>query len=299
MSDMHRRAGGRGWLPALLTAVALGGTSSPSASQEPTSEPGELPRDFVDLLLGRDIVDPRSPAYLLGEMPRPLPGVDSFAAEGRVVGTVTWPNRSRSAIAVSRDVQSARERIEAVAREAGWTDRPAPPERRGFVPAQSADPLRGFCYQPGNSMLQIRAHRGPADSSYVVLDFRPGRGRGFCDPEVARRAREAYRFGFEMPTLRPPDGLHVDGTGTSIGTDEASTRAMLYGEAALADLAAEFESQLGEQGWTVEERLAGEDNAVLSADRPADDGGTLELTVLVRRIADDRNSLAMWVVRSQ
>jgi len=283
----------------LLAAIALVLPAPPAAGQQETTQPEQLPREFVDLLLGRTVYDPIAPAYLLRQLPRPLPGADEFGAEGRVIGTVAWRNRSTSAIAVARDLEDARERFERLAREAGWTERPAPPERRGFVPARSSDPLRGFCHLPDNASLQVQTHRGPADSSYVVLDYRPARGGAFCDPEIARQRREAPdRYAADMPSLRPPEGLHVMGSGWSGSDDESSTNALVLGATAPADLVTHFASQLREQGWTLIDRLAGDRAGFLSAEK-ADGAVTLAMTVLVRRTDDEQHRLEMWVVRGR
>jgi hypothetical protein len=240
---------------------------------------------------------PGVPTYLVGEVPGAVPGADAFAAEGRVIGSVAWRDRSALAIAVARGVEDARERFEALAQEAGWTLRPAGPERRGFVPARSADPNRGFCFPADDAGLQIRAYpNSDGGGSYVVAEYSPARGGRFCarPPEPGPRVGGFHEL---APTLRPPDGLHVMDSGMSSSDNEASTRAALFGEAAPAELVAHFERQLREQGWAVGDRFAGEETAVLSAEKRGEGGTPLALTVLIRRLADDEHSLSMHISR--
>ncbi|MGH7505275.1 MAG: hypothetical protein ACRELX_06475 [Longimicrobiales bacterium] len=279
--------------------VELFAVAAPVRAQQRggTEAPQELPREFVDLLLGRSMYSPGIPTYLVGGMPGSLPGGAAFEGEGRVVGSVLWRDRNATAIAVAMGVEDARERFEALAQEAGWTPRPAAPPRFGFVPARSEDPNRGFCWPADGAHLSIRAYRaGIGDGSYILLEHSPARGGRLCagPPDPERDFGGLREF---MPTLRPPDGLQIFANSRSGAGDYATADARLFGEIAPAALVEHFETQLREQGWTVGERLAGETAGVLSAQKPHDDGATLKLTVLMRRLSEEEQSVAMRIVR--
>jgi hypothetical protein len=285
----------RGGVVGALAAGLLFAPGTAAHAQRGADAPAQLPREFVDLLVARSGYGPSRGDYRIGALPTTLPGGSTFAAQGRVVGSVLWRDRTTTGIAVPIAVGAARERFEQLAADAGWAPKPAPPERRGFVPSLSTDPARGFCWPADDGQLSIQTYAMSRDTSYVVLQhYLPSENRSCAAPRVP-----GMRMGGLsdlMPTLRPPDGTElIGGGGSGSSGDRSETRAEVAGRIAPAALIAHFEPQLREQGWTIAERIGGEWAGVLSASKPRDGGGTLLLSVLAHRLSDDEQSLEMAI----
>ena len=283
----HDRARAAWWLCAFLAgAVPLHAQTPADSRQE------DVPREFAQVLLMSG-----SAELHVGRLPPNLPAAEQIVAGARVIGSVVWRDRSATAIAVSAPVTEARAPFEARLRAAGWTDRPPfDRPRRGFLPAYTQDPERGFCWSETDAQLSVRIRPAPDGGSYIVVTYYdPRDGRHCLEPRPPQRPRSNVLESM-MPSLRPPDGAEVSSRGGGGGGNDYETRSAVTSRYSPAQLVGHFLPQLEEQGWSIIEHLTGNDMAIVSARRTLDSGANALLWVSARRQDVDQVGLEMRIV---
>lgn len=275
----------------LCLCVFLAAAASLQAQSAGEPQPGALPREFAEVLLtyGRG-------EFRIGRMPEDLPAADQLAAGARVIGSVVWPGRSESAIAVREQVAEARRPFEARLLAAGWIERP-PSDRaeRGFLPPYAEDRSRGFCWPETDAQLGVNVRRGPGGGSYVLLTYHaPGEGRGCAATPLSQPSQTALQS--VMPALRPPDGAEITSGSGGGGGDQYETRSTVTSSYTPAQLIRHFQPQLLEQGWSLAEQLSGNEMALVFARKKRDSGADLLLWVSATRHDAEQIGLSMRIV---
>src|SRR5262245_4889930 len=202
----------------LCLCTLLAGAAPLQSQSASELQQGAVPREFAQVLLTYGRGELR-----IGRMPENLPTADQLAADARVIGSVIWPDRSQSAIAVREPPSDARRPFEARLRAAGWTERPPPDQlERGFLPAYTSHPARGFCWPATDAQLSVDVRRAPDGGSYILINHYAG---GRCAAPPAEQPWYTVLQSL-MPSLRPPDGTEFMGSsgGGGGGGDEYETR---------------------------------------------------------------------------
>jgi hypothetical protein len=273
--------------------IILAGTTSLQAQSAGASQQETVTREFAQVLLTH-----RTGALRIGRMPENLPTADQLTAGARVIGSVIYPDRSESAIAVRQPVTEARQPFEMRLRAAGWIERPPQDGlmERGFLPAVTADPTRGFCWPQTDAQLGLNVRGAPDGGSYIVLNYYvPGQGRRCAAPPASQSVYTGMRS--MMPALRPPDGAEVTGGGGGSGSgDDYQVRSTVTASHTPAQIIRHFQPQLREQGWNVAEQLSGKELAIVFARKRRDSGADLLLWVSATREAAEQVALTMRIV---
>lgn len=273
------------WVCAFLAVSASLHAQTPANARQE-----DVPREFAHVLLMGGNVE-----FHVGRVPANLPAAEQLTAGARVIGSVVWRDRTATAIAVSAPVTEAREPFEARLRAAGWTDRPSSDEpQRGFLPAYTHDPERGFCWPETDAQLRMNIHLAPGGGSYIVLNYlEPRDGRNCLQPPPQHRPSTFLES--MIPSLRPPDGAVVIGRRAGGGGTEYEVRSSITSQHTPAQLIRHFRPQLEEQGWSITEDLTGDAMAIVAAHRVLDSGANMLLWVSARRENEEHVALGMRI----
>lgn len=275
---------------AWLLCALLAASASLHAQTPADARRDDLPREFAHVLLMGGNVE-----FRVGRVPANLPTAEQLIAGARVIGSVVWRDRSETALAVGAPVTEARAPFEVRLREAGWTSRPPPDEPdRGFLPAYTHDPERGFCWPETDAQLSVKFHPAPGGGSYIVMNyFEPGDGRHCLQPPPQHRPSTFLES--MLPSLRPPDDAVVIGRRAGGGGMEYEVRSSITSQHTPAQLMRHFRPQLEEQGWSITEELTGDAMAIVAVHRVLENGTNLLLWVSARREDEEQVALGMRI----
>lgn len=217
-------------LPLTLALVA-----SATVAQAQPAVPGDLVRA---LLTASELVVGRAPAaFPAGLVP---PGV-------RVLGGVqSGTNRAVLAAAVPQDPAAADDAARQALLGAGWTD-PAAREQRGFVGPRGESQY--LCR--GSEMMSFSSFAAPGGGSYLRMEYHNPDRPSVCSFQTSAMSAEPWRE-IPVPTLNMPAGAVI--VTTSMGNSGAvggEAGARIRSRMGANELAAAFERQLRQAGWTL------------------------------------------------
>jgi hypothetical protein len=232
----------------LLLAVAY----HPAAGQAaPTGDP--VPRELVLALIGMPDAD-----IVTGRMPENLPRPLELPAGTRVLGSLVRPEQTTIVAAVPLSPEHAITALRQTLTATGWSTAPAMPGSNRVFVSETMDRWEALCAD--DVALTISAWRAAAGESYVRIGYSNRRlGHTACDPPLERMMPSDRA---PLPTLRAPEGVRssTGGMSTTDGFMEATTRV----ETSIppSELARNYGSQLGTQGWIFQTETATEDVAI-------------------------------------
>jgi hypothetical protein len=172
---------------------------------------------------------------------------------------------------------------------------PAQQQPGGFVSSAGPMTVKMFCkadafpfvsisvFPRPNLPLDVRAHYEPAQPAGTAFIGSPCAKGGGPQPGPPQT---------RLPTLRAPDGVFLQPSGSGIGGGRQQSDAVATTSRSAADLEAFFAQQLAAAGWT---RVAGSANAPLaySTWKVPGDGDWSGLLVVIEMPAKDRRSLLL------
>lgn len=192
----------------------------------------------------------------VGTLPDDLPA-DLVPANARILGSMVQSRGSTVVAVVPEAPDQALASYRADRMAEGWEAPPMGP-RGGFVYSASTLPA-ALC----RDETYLAAAAAPWREGRTLLSITLSRDatRTPCDAEM----RRAERFPLEpvaLPALTAPSGAVQRPTGGSAGNDHNEAVAAVESPLGAAELSAHYLTQLEREGWSLEEKVVGEDLAL-------------------------------------
>jgi hypothetical protein len=269
-------------------------TYGESSASRPTIVVGKLPADYLSPLVPRG-------ATVLGGINYPSqrrPQTQPMMGRGVVALAVTEPDgRSTTILSMNETPDSAFSVVRAQIERAGWRPAPRPEwQGQGFIPTSRARMREGY-YCSDSAGVQISAAPSSNTGSIVRLTAHRSIRNTLCDPEQQQRFSRGMReIEPRLPTLTPPQGAHVKGSGSSGGGDSREANAEIESPLSPAEMVSHFAAQLQQAGWTLGSRASEGDVSVQTARRTDERGRQLYGLLLDARFGprDHQMSFRVW-----
>lgn len=279
---------------------------SPALAGAQSRDTTSVPRELAAALLRITGYGDAEPRIVVGSTPSDFPR-ELLPTGGTVLGAIDYGDSgemraSRPDIVVIRRPESpdsAMAVLRAHLDRAGWRA-PAYPEMQmsggGFTPAYfDAGQRLALCRDSASvtGSVMRRAEGG----SLVQISHRRGDRNTICDDRRRQMMMDRMPPGqIQLPTLRLPAGARGGSTGTGGGMDYRESNARIETAMSPADLLGHFSAQLTAEGWTLVQRLAEGNAAVLTARKSDTAGRVLYGTLVVTRLEGDARDALFRVV---
>ena len=223
---------------ALTIVMAVNGASAQGRAEQ------VVPLELVQtLVVSGPFDDGPAPRVLVGAIPEVTTQAVPVPAAARVIGSIAYPQSTRSALAFAASPDSVLRMMERNLLAAGW-DKFEPPQRSGFSFGGPGNALQ-FCM--GDSAAVSLGVSANADGgTYLTIGHLRNHEYSMCrmQPPPDRDRRESL-----IPTLLPPDGVRSRGGGSGGSSNSWDAHTHLLTTASIEALLEHYDAQLRAAGW--------------------------------------------------
>jgi hypothetical protein len=265
----------------IFASLGVLAATVPMGTAAQTPPPEMVPLEYVRVVAAPIFGVQAPPEMLVGSLPEALAAAVPVLADGRVVGSIVYPEWTTAVVALPEPVADVAATVEPRMSAAGWSRFAVPQMRGGFL--GSVPSAMQFCRDDGDDALNVLIVENPAGGSYLRLMHSTGHMAGFC-----RMREQATMMPWPdlIPALDPPPGATVNSSGsTSGGPDEQHTTARVRSGLDAAALLDHYHAQLIRAGWTFVDRGTVGSVAVAAYDVSDGDGARWH-GLLTARVTD-------------
>ena len=247
---------------ATALAVAVNGASAQGRAEQ------VVPLELVQtLVVSGPFDDDAAVSVLVGSIPEITARVVQLPASARIIGSLVYPQSTRSAVAFAASADSVLRMMEQSLVGAGW-EKFEPPRRRGFNSNVYGSGSQ-FC-MGDSAAVSLSVRPNPDSGTYLTIGHLRNHEYSVCrmEPPPLPERHESL-----IPTLLPPAGARSRGGGSGGGGDHWNAHTQLQTTASIAELLEHYDAQLRAAGWQPGTSAA-DGPLVLQTYRLTDDEGT-------------------------
>jgi len=236
----------------IALALLLPASAAVAQQREPASVPLELAQALISLMSPGAAT---LPEVRVGTLPEPLERALRLPPGARIVGSSISPHSSHGVLALPVPAEAAIQEVEEHLLRSGWA--PAARVDRGGFLASAATEALPLCREDGAS-ISLFAGRSGEREQYLSVFFHGNPRHSVCQ----QRAHRPTLPGSPVPSLAPPPGSLVRGSGSGGGYDRAEAYAEIQTDLVADALLRHYGTQLREHGWRAKTGHSGPDLAV-------------------------------------
>ena len=220
-------------------AIAVNGASAQGRAEQ------VVPLELVQTLLdGGPFDDGPAPRVLVGSLPEITSRVLTVPTGARIIGSIVYPQSTRSALAFAAPADSVRAMMEQSLAAGGWKKLDLP-QRGGFSAGGLAQARRPYCLGD-SATVTLGVKPNPDGGTYLTITHMRDREHSMCG-----RERPQYRERREslIPTLLPPADAQSRGSSSGGSTNSWDAHTHLRTTASIEELLEHYDAQLRAAGW--------------------------------------------------